>query len=569
MGSYFFSSQQNDESEEQSEQDYITPMHSNNNNKNDMNNNNFYNIPNTSKSQVFLGEKHKRQNQSDMHEEQNNSDNRNKVRKIDLDPQRMILSQHNMGQIQFSEIMKENKKLKEENEKNKKLIEKYNKKLEQIESEVQIKVTDALTKMNDEKNKNDTQIRNIIKNAMKDYQKENEEKLNLFMKEIPEKMESDFKQKAQELEKLYHNIYKKSQESNKSNNNTVHLGIKCQRCFINPIIGIRYKCTECDNYNLCEKCEKENSETNEHPHLFIKYNKKEEPQKKEKNNNKININNFESNKINNFIENNNKKSNNDSNNNSNNNIINNNNNNSNNNSNNNINNISNNNSNNNSNINNNTNNNSNNIKNNKYNNNNIIKSSPFIDKNQNQNQNINNSNIIESHIRFDKKTDFDNYSYICLTKELSFGAYQGTKQERFNIILKNDGIFPWPKNNTFLLKDNSLSDNISVDKIFLEPLNPNDECIVSIYFNNMEKLSPGKYSVYFKFNANNKNFGDEIKIEIEILDKNGNYKLNRKVAAFRSVYNIDDETMNDEMIQNALEANGDNFENAFQSLFQN
>ena len=182
MGSYFFSSQQNDESEEQSEQDYITPMHSNNNNKNDMNNNNFYNIPNTSKSQVFLGEKHKRQNQSDMHEEQNNSDNRNKVRKIDLDPQRMILSQHNMGQIQFSEIMKENKKLKEENEKNKKLIEKYNKKLVQIESEVQIKVTDALTKMNDEKNKNDTQIRNIIKNAMKDYQKENEDKLNLFMK---------------------------------------------------------------------------------------------------------------------------------------------------------------------------------------------------------------------------------------------------------------------------------------------------------------------------------------------------------------------------------------------------
>ena len=544
MGSFWSSKseEEEDESDNLSDQDIITPMNSKNNTNNN-NNNNIYNIPNTSNSQVFLGEKHKRQNQSDINEQPNNLDNRNKIRKIDLDPQRMILSQYNMGQTSFSEIMKENKKLKEENEKNKKLIEKYSKKLEEIENEVQIKVTDALTKMKDEKNKNDTQIRNIIKNAMKDYQKENEEKLNLIMKEIPEKMESDFKQKAQELEKLYHDIYKKSQESNKSNNNTVHLGIKCQRCFVNPIIGVRYKCTECDDYNLCEKCEKENSETNDHPHLFIKYNKKEEPQKKENNINKININNFESNKINKSIEyiNNNSNSNNKLNNNLNNNL--------------------------NNSLNKSLN---NNINNNKYNNN--IKSSSFIDKNQNQNQNQNinnNSNIIESHISIGKKTDFDNFSYVCLTKELSFGAYQGTNQERFNLTLKNDGIFPWPKNKCFLLKDNSLSDNISVDKIYLEPLNPNDECIVSIYFNNMEKLSPGKYAVYFKFNANNKNFGDEIKIEIEILEKTGNYKLNRKVAAFRSVYNIDDETMNDEMIQNALEANGDNFENAFQSLFQN
>ena len=529
MGS-FWTSDQEDELNEQSENDFITPMHSYNNNTNNKNNNNNASnnnidyMPNTRNSKVLLGEKHKRQKQSNILEQQDNLDNRNKIRKIDLDPQRMILSQHNMNHIKFSEILKENKKLKEENEKNQKIIENYNKKIEQIENEVQIKITDALTKIFDEKNKNDTQIRNIIKNAMKDYQKENEEKLNLIMKEIPEKMENDFKQKAQELEKLYYNIYQNSQNSNKSNNNTVHLGIKCQKCFANPIIGIRYKCNECDNYNLCEKCEKENSENNDHPHLFIKYNKKEETPKTEKNNYKNNINNI--NNIN-SLENNN------------------------------INNLE-----------------SNKI--NNYNNNNNIKPVVFIDKNQNKNQEQNNNNnIFESHISFDKKkekiekTDFDNYSYSCLTKELSFGAYQGTKQERFNLTLKNDGIFPWPKNSSFLLKDNNLSDNISVDKIFLEPLNPNDECIVSIYFNNMEKLSPGKYAVYFKFSANNKIFGDEIKIEIEILDKKGKYQLNRKVAAFRSVYNIDQETMNDELIQNALEACGDNFENAFQFLFQN
>ena len=41
----------------------------------------------------------------------------------------------------------------------------------------------------------------------------------------------------------------------KSKNNYVHEGIKCNNCGMFPIVGIRYKCLECDNFNCCEKCE--------------------------------------------------------------------------------------------------------------------------------------------------------------------------------------------------------------------------------------------------------------------------------------------------------------------------
>ena len=53
----------------------------------------------------------------------------------------------------------------------------------------------------------------------------------------------------------------------------IHPGFKCQNCLKEPIIGIRYKCTVCNNYNLCSECEEKNSIANAHPHNFIKIRK--------------------------------------------------------------------------------------------------------------------------------------------------------------------------------------------------------------------------------------------------------------------------------------------------------
>lgn len=52
----------------------------------------------------------------------------------------------------------------------------------------------------------------------------------------------------------------------KNKDKPIHKGIKCNGCGINDIRGIRYKCSTCQNYNLCEDCE----DIIDHNHVFVK-----------------------------------------------------------------------------------------------------------------------------------------------------------------------------------------------------------------------------------------------------------------------------------------------------------
>ena len=54
----------------------------------------------------------------------------------------------------------------------------------------------------------------------------------------------------------------------------VHNRIKCDNCKTEPIIGARYKCLSCYNYDLCEKCETlfatGNGTIHDRTHIFAK-----------------------------------------------------------------------------------------------------------------------------------------------------------------------------------------------------------------------------------------------------------------------------------------------------------
>ena len=46
----------------------------------------------------------------------------------------------------------------------------------------------------------------------------------------------------------------------------VHSNVMCDGCGMLPLKGWRYKCSICDDYNLCENCEEKTG----HNHPFIK-----------------------------------------------------------------------------------------------------------------------------------------------------------------------------------------------------------------------------------------------------------------------------------------------------------
>ena len=58
--------------------------------------------------------------------------------------------------------------------------------------------------------------------------------------------------------------------SKKENPVIIHKGISCSNCGMKEIIGVRYKCTTCPNFNLCENCEENIDHDDNHVLLKIK-----------------------------------------------------------------------------------------------------------------------------------------------------------------------------------------------------------------------------------------------------------------------------------------------------------
>ena len=63
-------------------------------------------------------------------------------------------------------------------------------------------------------------------------------------------------------------LQKPEEKTPKTEEKPIHEGITCDGCGVTPIVGSRYKCSVCQNFDYCEFCEEKHAE--EHQHPFIK-----------------------------------------------------------------------------------------------------------------------------------------------------------------------------------------------------------------------------------------------------------------------------------------------------------
>ena len=81
--------------------------------------------------------------------------------------------------------------------------------------------------------------------------------------------------KLEESKINYKKMKEKLEKCEKKLNKIVHKNIVCNNCFENDFKGKRFICAECNNYNLCQECEKLCYQNQIHPrhHTLIQINK--------------------------------------------------------------------------------------------------------------------------------------------------------------------------------------------------------------------------------------------------------------------------------------------------------
>lgn len=123
--------------------------------------------------------------------------------------------------------------------------------------------------------KNTSLLKKISKNGVIALQAEDapmEKNLNEVLQEsLNEKLE---KMKSEIINACTADLLQKQKElfdSEEKKGNIMHKDVICKECQQFQFSGVRFMCVECQNYNICQKCERKKPHNTEH--LLIKFNK--------------------------------------------------------------------------------------------------------------------------------------------------------------------------------------------------------------------------------------------------------------------------------------------------------
>jgi len=104
-------------------------------------------------------------------------------------------------------------------------------------------------------NNNSTNFQNIFQNLFKEEKGE--------CKDFPNIFQNLFKEKER-------GCHWKRENHHKFGDKAVHYGVACDGCNAQPIVGDRYKCQGCENFDFCEKCHTELKQHHPSEHQFTK-----------------------------------------------------------------------------------------------------------------------------------------------------------------------------------------------------------------------------------------------------------------------------------------------------------
>ena len=154
---------------------------------------------------------------------------------------------------------------------NKVVSEQLNKKTEEVEVEKK-KIEESKIQLKEEEMKGLFNFESVSKNIS--------EELNKWTKYIQQhttELTNTLSEKYNNCVDIITSLNKKEEEEKEKLNanapkrilTRIHKGIACNECGVYPIVGSRFKCAICPNFDYCEKCEEKNRDSHLHPFIKI------------------------------------------------------------------------------------------------------------------------------------------------------------------------------------------------------------------------------------------------------------------------------------------------------------